>query len=659
MTPTELFADNLKVLRPRLPALDALLETSGKTGLQLVASPDDGHFTNTIIGGRLFYPEDARSWSVRQAVDYIRDGEALRLVPSVVPPENDVVHAAFENVYRDYGARIEGDANAYRLPERYCRVLAVLGLGLGYHLQRLLDAFDIRHLLIHEPIPEIFVASLYAVEWRRVVERLDQRRGQLVLSIGTDPATASTTFLRALDAASTFELTGLRVYLHYDTPALQAAGRAFDKGLALLMTNFGYYKDEKRQLLQTLSNLGRAAGILRSRPARRVAGDAAIVASGPSLDRTLPDLVRIRDRVVLFSCGSSLRVLMRAGIRPDFHVELETDPAFSKFFDYWDGDSHFGQIPLITANGMAESITSHFERFTLFLREHNTAASLLGPTDQHLTYCGPTVGNTALALASRLGFRRIFAFGLDLGYPQASAHHARGTVYFDEDKGSFRSDLGHIGLEKVDLSSTLTEEFEIRSNTGGRYFTNRAFLTALISVQSLAAAHADVEIVQCGFGAHIAGTRALESSELGEANTAGLRAEGVHGVLTAFGPLPAHTDVAAALSRLVDAVTEIKSDLRRQDPGAAVSLDDAMDRMGDVLATVRAAEASHPAAHHLLKGLTQAYWQAASERMLMLDGPYETDRRRFLAIAWKHFLVLLDQVDEEMREVARRHADPR
>lgn len=657
MTPTDLFADNADVLRPYLPGFDALVEAAGKVGLQLVLSPDGRHITNALVGKQPFYPEDALAWTARQVDAYVRNGEALRLVPSAVPPENDVVHAAFEAVFQDFGARIEGDVAAYRFPDRYCRILAVLGVGLGHHLPKLIDAYDLRLLLVHEPIPAIFVASLYAIAWRPLIEQLGKRGGRLVLSVGTDPATVSTAFLRAVDAANTFNLNGLRVYLHYDTPQLQIAGRAFDRGLALLMTNFGYYKDETRQLRQTLANLVHADGLLRGRQQRRARGDAAIVASGPSLDRTMQDLARIRDKVVLFSCGSALRPLMRAGIRPDFHVELETDPANSKFFDYWDGGADFGKIPLIAPNGMAESITSHFERVYMFLREHNTAAALLGPADEHTAFGGPTVGNAALAIAAQLGFRRVFAFGLDLGYPEASAHHARGTVYFDEAKGSFRTDLSHIGLASVNLASTLTEEFEIRSNIDSRYFTNRAFLTALISVQTLAAAYPDTEIVQCGVGARIAGTRALPNTPPDCAELNDRRTEGIEDVLAAFGPLPSREAVAASIRDLAGSVPSLASAIRRHDVAAPTDLNDAMDRLGAVLATVRAAEASHPAAYHLLKGLVHAYWQAASERMLMLDGPYEADRRRFVSIAWTRFLLILDRAVEEVRSFAR-HADP-
>jgi hypothetical protein len=182
---------------------------------------------------------------------------------------------------------------------------------------------------------------------------------------------------------------------------------------------------------------------------------AVIVGAGPSLDEALPRLHEIRDRIVLFSAGTALRPLLKNGLVPDFHCELENVPAT---VDALSEAGRYGDLSAITLFASATvdpRIPPLFRETIYFFRDSVSSTQILGV--KHLPIAGatPTCVNMALSMAAFLGFTDMALVGADCGVRLGGDDHAKDTVY--RDVGMFQK------------SGALAERFpvEVEANFGG------------------------------------------------------------------------------------------------------------------------------------------------------------------------------------------------
>jgi len=181
-----------------------------------------------------------------------------------------------------------------------------------------------------------------------------------------------------------------------------------------------------------------------------------VIGSGPSVDKELECLAQLSDKAVLISIGTGLRGLLERGIRPDFHVELENGEGNRDIMRATAADFDLGGITLVGSLTVHSGMVELFDDAILFLRERVSSTMLLGAPYQLLQPAGPTVANTGLISAIRLGFREIYLFGVDMGTKDAGCFHAKGSVYGaglrkDVSKPN-RSFAGNFGGEVSGLS---------------------------------------------------------------------------------------------------------------------------------------------------------------------------------------------------------------
>ena len=86
----------------------------------------------------------------------------------------------------------------------------------------------------------------------------------------------------------------------------------------------GYFEDEIEMIRNCHANLRRwDFRVIESVPVREQSFPVLIVGAGPSLDRDMPHLKALRERAIVVSCGTSIGILLKNGIRPDLHCEIE------------------------------------------------------------------------------------------------------------------------------------------------------------------------------------------------------------------------------------------------------------------------------------------------------------------------------------------------
>lgn len=76
-----------------------------------------------------------------------------------------------------------------------------------------------------------------------------------------------------------------------------------------------------------------------------------------------------------------------------------------------------------------DGVTRLFDDKFLFHREFLSSTRMFGDGHDPVVGTGPFSANTAMALATTLGFRNIYLFGCDCGSVDPAEHHAKETVY--------------------------------------------------------------------------------------------------------------------------------------------------------------------------------------------------------------------------------------
>lgn len=162
---------------------------------------------------------------------------------------------------------------------------------------------------------------------------------------------------------------------------------------------------------------------------------AVLVSAGPSLRKNLPWLQTVRDKVFVFSCDTSLKVLIKAGIQADGVVTL--DAQTNSFFHFM-GES-LNQIPLFADlvssptllrepmfQSVVHSVTAKYQvdaEGTL-IREVTAGGEL---ADQVFTEVGDiqsggSVATTAFDMLRYMGFTSVYFLGQDLAYSGREIH---------------------------------------------------------------------------------------------------------------------------------------------------------------------------------------------------------------------------------------------
>ena len=203
-------------------------------------------------------------------------------------------------------------------------LVAVLGLGLGYHLEALMERRPEAKVLVWEPlagVEEVFqvhgsqrARELVESGRVRVVDNLIQLRSELGRSYIYGPGWLE---LAALIPPG---------YQRLLPQAAQELNRAVEQLILRRRSNLRTILRGRDQALANLSqNLTRVLNLPEATAAQgALAGRPAVVAAaGPSLDKNLEVLKAGQGKVALISVGTVFKRLVTEGIRPDAVVMIE------------------------------------------------------------------------------------------------------------------------------------------------------------------------------------------------------------------------------------------------------------------------------------------------------------------------------------------------
>ena len=146
-----------------------------------------------------------------------------------------------------------------------------------------------------------------------------------------------------------------------------------------------------------------------------------VIGSGPSLDAALEDLRVLGRHAILISAGSSLAALLRAGIRPHFHVHVERGSSgelkdlYQGLLDEYKLDD-FGDIIAVLPTSIDPDLPTLYRRVVMYARPAQTPVRAWPFLNTSvLQYEGPECLSAAFAFAMHLHPEMVFLFGCDFG----------------------------------------------------------------------------------------------------------------------------------------------------------------------------------------------------------------------------------------------------
>lgn len=403
------------------------------------------------------------------------------------------------------------DAKFHHLPETM-PILVFSGVGSGVHIQEVLNRKDANVVLIMETDPEALLMSMYMTDWYKIIPNFTREQGRFFNFILINEPNEDKIFKGFWNELVRYVplFPSLNVfYNHLKSAFHDRIIKRIQAEFRVFITAWGFYDDEANQLNNALHNLRNLMPTLPTQlePATlhwANQNPAVVVGAGPSLNDRIDWIKANRDRFFLFSAGTALSVLKHHGIVPDLHVEIESDYSTVSHLSHTLDEDY--QIPLLAgAVQLNPRVFTLTRKGFLYFKDSTALHAMFGQScSAQLQGMTPTCTNAATGLATQLGFRNVFLFGMDFGYRSKEETHATGSVYFDKKAPKFLQDSiaqrsSHLKVPSIDGDDLITEPI---------YNSARDRVEKLIS--SLVSQY---RVFNCSTGAQINGTEVLRTRE--------------------------------------------------------------------------------------------------------------------------------------------------
>ncbi|AZT84482.1 DUF115 domain-containing protein [Marinobacter sp. NP-4(2019)] len=442
---------------------------------------------DVLEGGASLYPNGAVDTAGKEARDFIRMfSERKRIKNFRLRTATKLPYQRFalDLIYQCASeSPVSARPFAGYIFDEFVPSVVFLGVGLGLHIDEITRSIDIVNAIIYEPDPEFFALSMFVVDWQAVWARFEKKGYSLSFVISSNYN--SDEHVRMLENEMKKSIPfhpDFTVFLsHRSDERLIKIFEGVRDRLPVINANWDNLDRQVDHLNQQLHNLERHPPIIFPRQCQAVERPIVIVGSGPSLDNRIESIKAHRRSIVLMSAGTGLRALLRNGIEPDFHVELDSD------FVIYDIISNSGLSPdnnivLFAKSTVNPLVTDLFSEVFLFHSAETNDYHFLGHSEA-FAGASPTCTNAALSLATNLGFRNIFLAGSDYGFLSESSDHSEHSVYGALDNSDF------VQRFQATVGGRKSEVLEVESVDGGTILTRGDYLSAKIKAEDLIRAH--------------------------------------------------------------------------------------------------------------------------------------------------------------------------
>jgi len=493
----DLYQSNLEALRTYQPHLAPRFDGAFTAYTRLVGSTDTADL-DLDLGHTLLYGTDAKAHSEAQVERFLSEKSQRILQGWPKPPDHGDRIA--ERMVRTGVAYLDekGLAGADTVVDQDGGYLIIFGLGLGLHLEDLINRLDVRSVIIVEQFDEFLFHAMHLVDFGSLFELLNKRRGSMNIIIDNVPEVIANFVFYMMRQDSFGLIDGSYIFDHYASFVLDESKKRFLARLPVLSANPGFFEDEQTMIRNYVGNVtAQPSLVFADKPRADKKTPVIICGSGPSVDQSIEFVRENRDTAVVISCGTGLGALLGYGIRPDFHVEIENTPGPVEIIQGLSQKHDLSGITLISSNTVRPALTACFNKRIQFFRDSVCSSKLFGQRYGEIYYAAPTVANTAARIALGMGFRNLYLVGVDLGAREKGQHHSRHSVYMADEE--------FLKTHPLHLAAT-NYTIEAPGNFGGTVLTSQSFLFASVHFAGLIARYKQVNVWNLSDGIRIPGT---------------------------------------------------------------------------------------------------------------------------------------------------------
>ena len=340
------------------------------------------------------------------------------------------------------------------------------------------------YLLVLEPDTDFLYASLFTVAWY-------QFKGDLYFCQQTAEVEQRIT---AQYQSGQLQLTDIFIDQPYYEKTLFSAYHLLLEIVQSCNGKSHYFEKQFASLNHYYQNISNATYLTNKQVSEQA--PIFIVGNGPSLDLHIDYVVKHRKNLILISCGTALITLHRNGLTPDYHMELERG-ADTLFYLNKLPASYLKHLTLIGPADIHPAILAVFQKNLLVSVENTDVHQEFTSNFTHfsllqLNYSYYTVTNFAVDLFLSIGVQKLYLIGVDFGFKNQNSHHARDSVYFQQD-----------GSQLYDYEQTHGSAYVINANFGGECLTISSFDMARKLMGERIALSPAQQVFNCNDGAAI------------------------------------------------------------------------------------------------------------------------------------------------------------
>ncbi|MBL4942748.1 MAG: motility associated factor glycosyltransferase family protein [Colwellia sp.] len=517
------FLTNMAVMKKFMPEIFEFYQNYSPTRAKLTF--DHNGEVNMVSEGALVYEEHAKKNSYKQAEAFY---DQPKLFSYSLSKDGEGLFEHESALYKIYEKREqEKPDSTYNLlkHEQHMDLLTMIGVGLGFHIERLFQLCDVRCFYLYEPDPDCFFCAMHCIDFGPIIDRCFSLGGAFTIKLGGN-ANQYVNGLNVFLLSHGFSnIARFFNYRHYRSEATDETFKRIYELAYRYSSGWGFFEDEIISVDHTIANIDAGFSLILSKGHfKNELSDKPvfIVGNGPSLDETLTYIKENTPNAIVFSCGTALKSILDAGIIPDFHIEMERTAELYEWVDAIGHKDKLKQINIIALNTVYTKILKLFKNAYLLSKPKDGGMDFLYEfldADKYpaVDACNPTVSNTATAAAVYLGFKTLYLFGVDFGWIDEEHHHSKGSIYYQ--KGSIAEH------EKFKADMRIAGNFVKEVSTNQHFDNSRASLEILLENNN------DIKCFNCSNGAHIELTKALMYSDIPKLSTIEAKADLIESLL--------------------------------------------------------------------------------------------------------------------------------
>lgn len=508
----EMFDDNIAYFKSHQPDIFSIIKNHHCTDYRLCINPDGSpniiHMPSKSLvyysdGNMIFNSMNVKLENIPYAME-ISPAYAMTYKPDWYD-RNPIATQMYQKLF-DLGPikiMAEDDSRQHfnnTFKPDFIPFLRIYGIGLGYHITRLIQSKDIVATLIYEPEIDLFYTSLYTTPWRLIFKymQIDPAR-RFSLIVGSCPDEAIKVEKKFLASNFPFLPVCRWQFKLFQTTAIKHFIELEKEAYCIIGDDLtaGWYEDQRAGLVNCLGNLisgrklftgDKVSGFLR----------VAIVGAGPSLDDSIACLKEHTDDFIIFACGTAITPLLKNGIVPDFHVHQERRSRAEAVMS-WAGAKSYKNIIALKLNVVEPEVDELYQDAFIFQKFNDPASALLPEHFPVTKYVNPTVTNSAIAFATQLGANEVYLFGVDYGASsRREKMHAEHYIH------------AHRVSEKVDKTS----KYVLPGNLGDTVISTDKLFVSHNTAEITIASYPQIAWFNVADGALIKGAKPLNIKDI-------------------------------------------------------------------------------------------------------------------------------------------------